>query len=132
LPEAHHRDELLKPLAQTARRAALQQEQIAHCSVAKPEPCGAQRHLNAGEPEHAASRLQQEPGNHKGKRITSGVERSDTNNDERPPGNRAAFLSRENSSNGGSKTIRTFWKKSYGPLKRSVKEFFENKCLCFQ
>jgi hypothetical protein len=30
------------------------------------------------------------------------------------------------------KTIRTFWKKSYGRLKGSVKEFFENKCLCFQ
>ena len=50
----------------------------------------------------------------------------------RPSGNWTAFLSRENSSNGGSKTIRTFWEKSYGPLKVSVKEFFQNKCLCFQ
>jgi hypothetical protein len=30
------------------------------------------------------------------------------------------------------KTIRTFWKKSYGRLKGSVKEFFQNKCLSFQ
>jgi hypothetical protein len=30
------------------------------------------------------------------------------------------------------KTIRTFWKKSYGRLKGSVKEFFDNKRLCFQ
>ena len=52
---------------------------------------------------------------------------------ERPPGNQAAFLSRENSSNGGSiKPIRTFWQKSYVSLKASVKEFFQNKCLCFQ
>jgi len=52
---------------------------------------------------------------------------------ERPPGNQAAFLSRENSSNGGSlKPIRTFWQKSYVSLKGSVKEFFQNKRLCFQ
>jgi hypothetical protein len=30
------------------------------------------------------------------------------------------------------KTIRTFWKKSYGRLKGSVKEFFQNKSLVFQ
>jgi hypothetical protein len=28
--------------------------------------------------------------------------------------------------------IRTFWKKSYEALKGSVKEFFQNKCFCFQ
>ena len=42
------------------------------------------------------------------------------------------FLSRENSSNGGSKTIRTFWQKSYGAWKASVKEFLHIKHICFQ
>jgi hypothetical protein len=43
------------------------------------------------------------------------------------------LLSRENSSNGVSKkTIRTFLAKSYWAAKGSVKEFFQNKCLCFQ
>jgi hypothetical protein len=43
-----------------------------------------------------------------------------------------AFLSRENSPNGGSKSHQNFLAKSYWPLKGSVKEFLQNKCLCFQ
>lgn len=43
------------------------------------------------------------------------------------------LFSRENSSNGVSeKTIRTFWQKSYWAMKVSVKEFIQNKFLCFQ
>jgi hypothetical protein len=67
-----------------------------------------------------------------GARKLSGAERSDRENRKGHPATRMAFLSRENSSNGGSKTIRTFWQKSYGGSKGSVKEFLQNKHFCFQ
>jgi hypothetical protein len=51
----------------------------------------------------------------------------------RPPGNRATFsFSRENSSNGGLESVKTFWIKSYEPKKGGVKQFLGNKCLYFQ
>jgi hypothetical protein len=51
----------------------------------------------------------------------------------RPPGNRAASSSRENSSNGGKEIFRQnfSWRKSYEPKKQGVKEFLGNKSLCF-
>src|SRR5689334_16301182 len=96
---------------------------------------GAKRHSQQREslprPTCAPRRVLQEQKIYWREQSAAVSERSDRDN-ERPPGNRAAFLSRENSSNGGSKTIRTFWKKSYGRPKVSVKEFFQNKCICFQ
>ena len=42
------------------------------------------------------------------------------------------FFSRENSSNGGLDSVKTFWTKSYEPKKGGVKQFLVNKCLYFQ
>jgi len=42
------------------------------------------------------------------------------------------LFSRENSSNGGLSSVKTFWTKSYEPKKRGVKQFLGNKCLYFQ
>jgi hypothetical protein len=42
------------------------------------------------------------------------------------------LFSRENSSNGGLNSVKTFWTKSYGPKKGGVKQFLGNKCLWFQ
>jgi hypothetical protein len=50
----------------------------------------------------------------------------------RPPGNWAAFSSRENSSNGGLKTRQNFLAKSYEPKNGGVKRFLRNKRLYFQ
>jgi hypothetical protein len=41
------------------------------------------------------------------------------------------LFSRENSSNGGLDSVKTFWTKSYEPKKQGVKQFLVNKCLCF-
>jgi hypothetical protein len=45
----------------------------------------------------------------------------------RPPGNWAAFSSRENSSNGGNKSRQNFLPKSYEPKNGGVKRFLRNK-----
>jgi hypothetical protein len=42
------------------------------------------------------------------------------------------FFSRENSSNGGLDSVKTFCTKSYEPKKGGVKQFLGNKCLSFQ
>jgi hypothetical protein len=57
---------------------------------------------------------------------------TENNEKGRPATWTASSFSRENSSNGGSKAIRTFWQKSYEGPKASVKEFLENKHFCFQ
>src|ERR1700734_887572 len=45
---------------------------------------------------------------------------------------KAAFSSRENSSNGGLESRQNFLPKSYEPKKGGVKRFLGNKCLYFQ
>src|SRR5438876_10954172 len=46
----------------------------------------------------------------------------------KPPGNRAAFFFRENSSNGG-KDHQNFLAKYYGPEKGVSREFSDDKCI---
>src|ERR1700751_5433311 len=48
------------------------------------------------------------------------------------PATWAASSSRENSSNGRSKSRQNFLAKSYESKNRGVKQFLGNKCLCFQ
>ena len=51
----------------------------------------------------------------------------------RPPGNRATFSFQGRIVPTEAKnSVKTFWTKSYGPKKESVKQFLVNKCLCFQ
>jgi hypothetical protein len=42
------------------------------------------------------------------------------------------LFSRENSSNGGLNSVKTFWTKSYESKKQGVKQILGNKCLYFQ
>ncbi len=89
--------------------------------------------IQRASPTYAASRVQQE---HKELRIGKIRKRfvaSATQNDEKAIRQLdGLFFQGRIVPTEVQKTIRTFWKKSYGRLKGSVKEFFQNKHLCFQ
>jgi hypothetical protein len=70
---------------------------------------------------------------HQEKIFSSGLSRSDTQRTKRPSGNLdGLFFQGRIVPTEVQKTIRTFWQKSYEGPKASVKEFLQNKHLCFQ